>query len=464
MIEREKFNGHNVYSLSEVAMSIHNVIARNYTRPYYIKAEILKLNYYPHSGHCYPELVEREGNKITAEMRAIIWSSNFESINRRFMTIVGEPLKENLSVLVLATIQYSPKHGLALHIEDVEPSYTLGELERNRQEVIAKLKKENIFDANKKLKIPLLPQKIAVISVETSKGYSDFINTLNNNDKSYTFHTELFPSILQGEKAISGITSQLNVISQRIDDFDCVVIVRGGGGDVGLSCYDDYQLASTVATFPLPVLTGIGHSTNTTICDLVAYKNFITPTDVAFFLIKAFSNFDEQIQTSFASILSSISTIIENNSVKLNNFEANFKLKASKLLTNVNKELNKISTEILFNSKELIRNYKQVQKEVFRNIVEATTQQIKNSNLMLSNCFDRILAFTKQNLNRQKQDCDVLESKLRLLSPQNILKRGYSITLKNGKAIVDNSELQPGDKLETILYNGKVSSVVAEKK
>ena len=136
MQERETFNNHNVYSLSEVAMSVHRVIERTYTRPYYIKAEILKLNYYPYSGHCYPELVEREGNTIKTEMRAIIWSANFKDINRRFEQITGEPLKENIRILCLATVQFSPKHGLALHIENIEPSYTLGEMLRNRQEVI----------------------------------------------------------------------------------------------------------------------------------------------------------------------------------------------------------------------------------------------------------------------------------------------------------------------------------------
>ena len=175
-------------------MSIHKVIERTYNRPYYIKAEILKLNYYPYSGHCYPELVEREGNTIKTEMRAIIWSANFQDINRRFVQITGEPLKENIRILCLATVQFSPKHGLALHIENIEPSYTLGEMVRNRQEVIKRLKKEQVFDLNRQLPMPLLPKRVAVISVETSKGYSDFMQTLHGNEHGYKFHTELFPS------------------------------------------------------------------------------------------------------------------------------------------------------------------------------------------------------------------------------------------------------------------------------
>ena len=286
--QRETFNGHPVYTLSEIALSLHNVIERTYPQPYFIKAEILKLNYYPHSGHCYPELVEKEGEKVKAEIRGIIWSSQFQQINERFKRITGEPLRENINILCLAKIEYSPKHGLALHIQDIDPSFTLGELMRNRAECIEKLKREGVFDSNRKLQLPLLPKRIAIISVETSKGYSDFITTLTQNKEGFRFETELFPSILQGEKAITGITSQLSVIASRQEEFDCVVIVRGGGGDVGLSCYDDYQLARGVATFPLPILTGIGHSTNLTVVDMVAHTHKITPTDVAFTILQAF--------------------------------------------------------------------------------------------------------------------------------------------------------------------------------
>ena len=165
---RETFNNRPIYSLSEITQSLQNVISKTYTHSYYVKAEILKLNYYPHSGHCFPELVEKENGKIKAEMRALIWSSQFQTINDRFLTITGEPLKENIPILCLASVEFSARYGLSLHIEDIEPIYTLGEMERNRRETIAKLKKEGIFDANKRLKLPLVPKRIAVISVETS--------------------------------------------------------------------------------------------------------------------------------------------------------------------------------------------------------------------------------------------------------------------------------------------------------
>ena len=392
--KRETFHDHPVYSLSEIAFSLHKVVERTYPQPYFIKAEILKLNFYPHSGHCYPELVEKEGNAIKAEMRAIIWAANYQRINDRFIQITGNPLKENISILCLARIEFSPKHGLALHIEDIEPTYTLGEMVKNRNAVIERLKKEGVFTANKRLEMPLLPKRIAVISVETSKGYSDFITTLNGNRYGYRFVTELFPSILQGDKAIAGITGRLAEIEMRQTEFDCVVIVRGGGGDVGLSCYDEYEMAHRVATFPLPVLTGIGHSTNLSVTDMVAHTYNITPTDVAFALIGYFQTFDEKLQECQSRIV-------------------------------------EVSRRLLVDE----------QSKILR-MTEAA----------------RMLPLVR--LTEQQGRVEVMEEKVRLLHPDNILKRGFSITRLNGKVVTKAKDLKPGDELRTQVYEGEVTSVV----
>ncbi|MBR4918763.1 MAG: exodeoxyribonuclease VII large subunit [Bacteroidales bacterium] len=392
--KRETFHDHPVYSLSEIAFSLHKVVERTYPQPYFIKAEILKLNFYPHSGHCYPELVEKEGNAIKAEMRAIIWAANYQRINDRFVQITGNPLKENISILCLARIEFSPKHGLALHIEDIEPTYTLGEMVKNRNAVIERLKKEGVFTANKRLEMPLLPKRIAVISVETSKGYSDFITTLNGNRYGYRFVTELFPSILQGDKAIVGITGRLAEIEMRQQEFDCVVIVRGGGGDVGLSCYDEYEMAHRVATFPLPVLTGIGHSTNLSVTDMVAHTYNITPTDVAFALIGYFQTFDEKVQ------------------------------------------------------------------ECQGRIVEVSRRLLVDEQAKLLRMTEAVRMLPVVRLTEQQGRVGVMEEKVRLLHPDNILKRGFSITRHNGKVITNAKTLKSGDELRTQVYEGEVTSVV----
>ena len=396
--KRETFHDHPVYSLSEIALSLHKVVERTYPQPYFIKAEILKLNFYPHSGHCYPELVEKEGNAIKAEMRAIIWAANYQRINNRFVQITGNPLKENISILCLARIEFSPKHGLALHIEDIEPTYTLGEMVKNRNAVIERLKKEGVFTANKRLEMPLLPKRIAVISVETSKGYSDFITTLNGNRYGYRFVTELFPSILQGDKAIVGITGRLAEIEMRQQEFDCVVIVRGGGGDVGLSCYDEYEMAHRVATFPLPVLTGIGHSTNLSVTDMVAHTYNITPTDVAFALIGYFQTFDEKVQ------------------------------------------------------------------ECQSRIVEVSRRLLMDEQAKLLRMTEAVRMLPVVRLTEQQGRVGVMEEKVRLLHPDNILKRGFSITRLNGKVVTCAKDLKPGDELRTQVYEGEVTSVVKGEK
>lgn len=394
--KRETFHDHPVYSLSEIAFSLHKVVERTYPQPYFIKAEILKLNFYPHSGHCYPELVEKEGNAIKAEMRAIIWAANYQRINDRFVQITGNPLKENISILCLARIEFSPKHGLALHIEDIEPTYTLGEMVKNRNAVIERLKKEGVFTRNKNLQMPLLPKRIAVISVETSKGYSDFITTLNGNRYGYRFVTELFPSILQGDKAIVGITSRLAEIEMRQKEFDCVVIVRGGGGDVGLSCYDEYEMAHRVATFPLPVLTGIGHSTNLSVTDMVAHMYNITPTDVAFALIGYFQTFDEQVQ------------------------------------------------------------------ECQGRIVEVSRRLLVDEQAKLLRMTEAVRMLPVVRLTEHQGRVGVMEEKVRLLHPDNILKRGFSITRHNGKVITNATTLKSGDELQTQVYEGEITSVVRQ--
>ena len=416
MAQRETFQERPVYALSEITKSLESVIAKNYSRAYYIKAEILKLNYYPHSGHCYPELVEKENGKVKAQLRGVIWSTQFRSINERFLAITGNPLVEDITILCLATVEFSAQHGLGLHIQDIEPVYTLGEMARNKREVIEKLKKEQIFLLNKQKKLPLVPKHIAIISVETSKGYSDFMITLQQNSWNYKFQCTLFPSILQGEKALVSMPHQLSEISKRKQEFDCVVIVRGGGGDVGMSCYDDYNLAAAVATFPLPVITGIGHSTNETITDMVAFTNKITPTEVAYFLIQQFHNFSTKVEECREKLLKYVKTNLQ---------EKEF-------------YFSKIHQQLMM----IIGKYNhQKEKEI-----QILQQRIQNNAL--------------QYLLKQQNALYQFQTKIELLHPENILKRGYSITMKNGKALRNADEVQVGETITTKLYQGEIGSVV----
>ncbi len=435
---RETFNDRPVYSLSEISGSIKSVINKTYTRAYYVKAEMIRLNKYPHSGHCYPELVEKEGDKIIAQMRAVIWKVQVDEINRKFMKITGEPLKDNISILCLATIEYSPQHGLALYIQDIEPSYTLGELMRNKMAVIARLKEEGVFEANRRLQLPLLPKRIAVISVETSKGYSDFMVTLQDNNWNYCFECELFPSILQGDKAITTITAQLEAIAKRQSEFDCVVIIRGGGGDVGLSCYDDYSLAHKVATFPLPVISGIGHSTNESVTDMVSFANKITPTEVAYFLIQQFHNFAIQVEEAQDKLLQFVQNLFIRETHQLEQLEHGYRLNATRLITRERSLMAQLE-----NSCQLMATH----------LLNQEKNRIANINKMIQ-------LSVKQSFTIKSKELEGLEEKVMLLHPEQVLRRGYSITRLNGKALTNPKAVKRGDHLVTTLYSGEVGSVV----
>ena len=437
MSTRETFHDRPIYALSEITKSLESVIAKNYNRAYYIKAEVLKLNYYPHSGHCYPELVEKENGKIKAQLRGVIWSTQFRGINDRFITITGEPLKEDISILCLATIEFSGQHGLNLQIQDIEPIYTLGEMARNKREVIEKLKKEQKFLLNKGKKLPLLPQRIAVISVETSKGYSDFMVTLQQNQWQYRFQCTLFPSILQGDKALVSMPYQLSQIKKRLQEFDCVVIVRGGGGDVGMSCYDDYGLAAAVATFPLPIITGIGHSTNETVTDMVAFANKITPTEVAYFLIQQFHNFSGIVDECKDKLLKYVKNRLQEEALCFSKIHQQLLLNVGKYNHQKEKDIQVVGQRLQHVSAQyLLKKQNEIQ------ILEKT---IKNS--------------TAQFLLKHKNDLHQSQTKIDLLHPENILKRGYSITMKNGKAIRHAEEVAAGDIITTKLFQGEIESV-----
>src|SRR5687768_5031155 len=210
----ETINSKKVFSLVEVTLSIQRTIAERYKTPFWVKAEMNKLNHYSHSGHCYPELVEKKDGKVIALIKSNLWKSDFDRINQNFIKVLKEPLRDGVNILFCASISFDSSHGLSLRILDIDPSFSLGELEREKQETLERLKKEGIFNLNKSLTLPLLPQRIAIISVETSKGYSDFLKVIEQNPWGYKFFKLLFPSLLQGDRSVISICNQLRQIKK----------------------------------------------------------------------------------------------------------------------------------------------------------------------------------------------------------------------------------------------------------
>jgi exodeoxyribonuclease VII large subunit len=456
----ETSNERKVFSLLEVTTSIQKTICERYKSVFWVKAEMNKLNYYSHSGHSYPELVEKTDGKVIAQMKANLWKSDFDRINHNFLRVLKEPLKDGIKILFCASVIFDPSHGLSLRILDIDPSFSLGELEREKQDTLERLRREGIFHSNKILKLPVLPQRIAIISVETSKGYSDFLNVIENNPWRYKFFTFLFPSLLQGEKSIPSIINQLRRIKKVQEHFDVVAIIRGGGGDVGLSSYNNYALAREIALFPIPVLTGIGHSTNETVAEMVSHKNAITPTELADFLIQKFHDFSMPLRRNEEIIVDRAKRLLNDEKLRFKNFMKYFRSVTNGKLLRSRIEIKGQSDSVLRQSKFLIKRNGQLLNATASDIRKAVFGFLDEGNTQLKSTIEKGQSTPGKYLKIKKEEVDRLEKNVQILDPINILKRGFSITLYDGKALKSHTEAKPGDMITTVLANGRLESNV----
>jgi exodeoxyribonuclease VII large subunit len=313
----------------------------------------MKLNHYAHSGHAYPDLVEKQDNKIVAQIRALIWKDDFDRINSKFLSTTKEPIKDGITVLIYCRVQFDALYGLSLRIIDIDPLFTLGELEKERLDTIRKIKEEGIWYKNKRLALPLLPQRLAIISVETSKGYSDFMNIIHQDKQPYKLFTMLFPSLLQGDNAVESLLIALDAIETVKDHFDAVLIIRGGGGDIGLACYNNYELVKRIATYPLPILTGIGHSTNENVSEMVSNKTAITPTELADLIIKRFVTFDQQLKDIKQNLFNIASRRIERETQTLTHYQQILQLLDPKNLLKRGYSISYLQDRIITSASEL---------------------------------------------------------------------------------------------------------------
>lgn len=434
----EIIHDRKIFTLQEVTHSIRRTIEQRYTSAFWVKAEMIKLNYYPHSGHCYPDLAEKSNGKIIAQIRSTLWRNDYLRINREFQKILKEPLKDGIKILLSAKINFDPVYGVSLHIIDIDAGYTLGDLEKEKQETIARLKGEHLFEKNKLLSLPLLPKRIAVISVETSKGFADFRKIIDNNEWGYHFFYFLFPALLQGDKAVESILSQLNRISGVKHHFDAVAIIRGGGGDVGLSCYNHFELSKAIACFPLPVITGIGHATNETVSESVAFYNAITPTKMAEWLIQKFHNFSAPVDEAKEAVINKSRVIIQDEKIKFQSQIRYFRSATQHHIV-INNHLLRRQSSALIHQAEFL--------------CSQSSGEIDNIKVILK----KDLFLFHQN---KRSLLDYTEKNIANMSPEKVLKRGYSITLMNGKVVKQSDEAKKGDVIKTILSKGQILSEI----
>ena len=448
-----------IFSLKQVVSSIRKTIEERYAQTYWMKAEIYKFNRFP-SGHAFPEIVQRENDKIVAQLSGTIWKQNYDRINQQFIEVVKEPLKDGSNLLMQVKITFNELYGLSLQIIDIDPSFSLGEVQKQREETLKRLQKEGILNCNQQLPFPLLPKRIAVISADSSKGLSDFMEVLINNEEGYSFFTFLFNAYLQGDQAVDSIIQTLEKIKKVRQHFDLVVIVRGGGAEVGMTCYNHYELCKAIATFPLPILTGIGHSTNLNVAEMIAYRNAITPTKLAEFLIQTFREFDQEIRYGQQVVRTKSIDVLFNANQQLDALLRLFK-QISKHSAGASKQLLLDLTKSLeFNSQKCVTKNQNQLKNIVVQISHNARFDLKER-FNLINQHQEKLKFRSTNLlNSTSRNIIELEKNLDLLDPIHVMKRGFSITRQNGKSITSPSEIENEVEIVTEVAEGQFRSIV----
>lgn len=412
------------YSLLELNSLVREAIENALPMEYWVEAELSECR--ESRGHCYMELIQKDELSATpiAKAQAKCWANKWLTIRPYFERTTGQQLHIGMKVLLKVYPQFHEAYGFSWIVTDIDPTYTLGDMARKRQEIIQKLKAEGVFDLQKELQLPVFCQHIAVISSQTAAGYGDFCNQLADNPYNFKFETQLFPAIMQGESIGQSIIAALERIYQmqtedlelRSSLFDCVVIIRGGGATSDMSGFDTLALAENVANFPIPIITGIGHDRDESVLDMVSHTRVKTPTAAAALLIDHL----KAVQESIEGAQSMITHYVQQK------------------LSIANSHLSIISESIprLFS-------------------VVKTRQEAKIDAL-----YTRMPMLIERRLTTESHRLQLIDEKLKALDPALLLARGYSITLHNGKSVRDPQQLQPGDEIETQVEKGIIKSII----
>lgn len=403
-------------SLYELNKLIRSLIETSFDRTFLVTAEIASCDV---KNHCYLVLVDKEEDTIRAEIRAVIWANRFRAISRAFENATGVPIARGIKILFEAEVSFHERYGLKLNILNIDPSYTIGELAVRRKEILERLSKEELIDRNRELMFPLVPQRIGIISSSTSAGYDDLINHLANNSYGYLFNCSLYEAVMQGDRAEASIVSSMKKCADAADSLDLVVIVRGGGGQTDLHCFDSYEIGKAIALLPLPVIAGIGHHRDITVVDEVSNRRAKTPTAVADMIISAVKDFEE-----------SIDTLVHNLAHG-----------TRKLTLDLNRELSVLARRLEISSRN---------------------EQLRSHHLIST--YIKGLKFTIKFLQNQKLAIKSKEDSIKMLDPTNVLRRGYSITYNNGKALKSVYDISKGKNIRTLVHDGEIISSVSSKK
>lgn len=426
-------------SLYELNSIVRDVLAMSLPDSYWVEAELSEARE-AYGGHCYMELVQKDerSNTPIAKAHASCWRNRWMAIKPKFERVTGQHLHAGMKVLLKVHAQFHENYGFSWIVDDIDPNYTLGDMARKRMEIIKTLKEEGVFELQKELKLPMFCQRIAVISSATAAGYGDFCNQLADNAYSLQFRTALFPATMQGEGVEQSVIDALNRIYDEWEEWDCVVIIRGGGATSDLSGFDTLALAENVANFPLPIITGIGHDRDESVLDMVSHRRVKTPTAAAAFLVEHLAGVLARVEDAQEAIANCVQRRLQVEQMRFERLSGSMPTLFSLVKTRQNARLDHLMDNM---------------KASVQMALASARRQLE----ILSQNMQPVL---ERKMLTESHRLQMLQQRIKAQDPEVLLRRGYSITLKDGKSVRDASLLKTGDRLETRFAQGKVTSVV----
>lgn len=425
-------------TLFELNSLVRDVLETTLDSLFWVEAELSEAREV--RGHCYMELFQKDIFSATpiARASAKCWKQRWQVLRPKFEGVTGQPLRAGMKVMLQVAVSFHEAYGFAWIVQDIDPTYTMGDMARKRLEIIRQLQQEGVFDMQKELTIPMFAQRVAVISSESAAGYGDFYSQLSNNDYGFKFYPRLFAAVMQGERVEQSVVAALNEINRHVDDFDVVVIIRGGGATADLSGFDTLELAENVANFPLPIITGIGHERDESILDMVSNTRVKTPTAAAAVLID-----------NLVAVLSCI-----------NDYERRVAMCVKQVMDKERRRLDRSAERVpmLFS---LVKTRQEARLDrLMSRMVSLVNHNVSTAGHRLQLASANLLPLVERRLERANNELGRLEFRVKALDPQLILRRGYSITLLDNKAVRHADQLKRGDHIVTRLEHGSVKSVV----
>ena len=453
--------GQEAITLFQLNQRIRGIIDDAMLRSLWVTAEISQLQV-NRNGHCYLDLVEKDemSDQIRARSRGLIWAPNFRMLKAYFESTTGQALAQGMKVLVKVNVQFQEVYGLSLIVNDIDPSYTMGDLARKRREVLMQLEEEGVSDMNKELPVPQVIQKIAIISSPTAAGYGDFINQLENNPYHIKFYHKLFPAVMQGERASASITGAFDRIFRHADFFDAVVLIRGGGASIDLMCFDDYWVAFHIAQFPLPVITGIGHERDETVADLVAHTRMKTPTAVAAFLIEQAGSFLQEVDEKAVEIATLAREVLKAEKQRTDNLASAYvplvKMSLQQRRSRLERQVGRLPVSVSRRMSEAanrLDRYMDKAGNLSKQLFRSRWQQIGLQE-------QKIRSLPGRRISKETEKLKNLEQTARLNDPERLLEKGYTLTYLNGKLLKNVEMTKEGDEIITKIRDGQVAGQV----